>query len=181
MGDSYQIKDQSGLYFLTFQVVGWVDIFTRQIYRDIIIDSLHHCRNHKALEIYAYVIMTNHVHVIMRSKVAKLSDAVRDFKRYTSVKIMNEISNNIRESRKGWMKVVFEYYARFNSKSGKRQFWTHENHAVGLTDNDMIDSRLNYIHDNPVRAGWVEKAEDYLYSSARNYCEMPGKLEIDFI
>lgn len=181
MGDSYQIKDQEGLYFLTFQVVGWVDIFSRQIYRDMIIDSLDYCRKNKGLQIYAYVIMTNHIHVIVRSRVGLLSNTVRDFKRFTSVKIMNEVSDNVRESRKGWMTMVFEYYARFNNKASRRQFWTHENHAVELTSNQMIDSRVDYIHNNPVRAGWVGSAEHYLYSSAGSYCNLPGKLEIDFI
>lgn len=181
MGDSYQIRDQAGLYFLTFQVVGWVDIFSRQTYRDIIIDSLAYCKEHKGLRIYAYVIMTNHVHTIMRSDTSKLSDTVRDFKRFTSNKIMNEVSENTRESRKGWMEMVFAYYAKFNGRAGTRQFWTHENHAVELTDNAMLDSRINYIHENPVRAGWVEQPEDYLYTSARDYAGLNSQLEIDFI
>ncbi|MEQ9405830.1 MAG: transposase [Cyclobacteriaceae bacterium] len=181
MGDSYQIRDQEGLYFLTCQVVGWVDVFSREIYREIIIDSLAFCQANKGLKIYAYVIMTNHLHLIVRSEIGTLSDTLRDFKRFTSNKIMNEIAANVQESRRGWMEMVFRYYAKFNSRVSKRQFWTHENHAVELTSNDMIDSRLNYIHDNPVRAGWVERPEDYLYSSARNYCELPGRLEVDLI
>ncbi|MEP1035105.1 transposase [Ekhidna sp.] len=181
MGDSYQIKDQEGLYFLTCQVVGWVDVFSREIYRSIIIDSLGFCQKHKELKIYAYVIMTNHLHIIAQSGIGKLSDTLRDFKRYTSNSIMNEISENVQESRKSWMEMVFQYYAKFNTRVQQRQFWTHENHAVELTSNDMIDSRVNYIHNNPVRAGWVERPEDYLYSSARNYCELPGQLEVDLI
>jgi len=62
-----------------------------------------------------------------------------------------------------------------------RGFWTHENHAVELNTNSMIETRLNYIHENPVRAGLVAEAEDYLYSNARNYAEMESLIEIDFI
>jgi REP element-mobilizing transposase RayT len=65
VADAYQIKNQTGLYFLTLQVVGWVDIFTRQSYRDIIIDSFVFCRKSKGLKVYAYVIMSNHVHCIV--------------------------------------------------------------------------------------------------------------------
>jgi REP element-mobilizing transposase RayT len=72
MSDSYQIKDQEGTYFLTCQVVGWVDVFSRQTYRDIIIDSLGYCISEKKLLVYAYVIMTNHVHLIVRSEAGKL-------------------------------------------------------------------------------------------------------------
>ena len=60
-------------------------------------------------------------------------------------------------------------------------YWTHENHAIELSDNEMIDQRINYFHENPVRAGWVEKAEEYMYSSAKNLAGMVGVMEIDDI
>ncbi len=181
MAEAYQIKDQEAVHFLTFQVVGWVDVFSRKTYRDIVIDSLHYCVSNKDLIVFAYVIMTNHVHLIVRSAGGQLSDTVRDFKRFTSNKILSEIAARDDESRREWMKVVFEYHARFNKRVGNRQFWTHENHAVELSDAAMVDSRLNYIHDNPVRAGWVENPEDYLYSSARTYAGLSGLLEIELI
>ncbi|WP_425392497.1 REP-associated tyrosine transposase [Ekhidna sp.] len=181
MADSYQIKDQGGTYFLTCQVVGWVDVFSRQAYRDIIIDSLKYCIVEKDLIVYAYVIMTNHVHLIVRSNSERLSDTIRDFKRFTSNQILKNIDANQSESRKDWMNVVFEYHARFNKRVKEKQFWTHENHAVELTSNEMIDSKLNYIHENPVRAAWVENAEDYLYSSARSYAGLNNLLEIELI
>ncbi|MEP1118552.1 MAG: hypothetical protein ABJO94_02535 [Ekhidna sp.] len=94
---------------------------------------------------------------------------------------MKSIDENNIESRKDWMKVVFSYHAKFNKRVKDKQFWTHENHAVELTSNEMIDSKMNYIHENPVRAGWVEKEEDYLYSSARNYAGLNDLLEIEMI
>ena len=181
MGSAYQIKNQEALHFLTLQVVGWVDLFTRKEYRDLMLESLTYCRQHKGMELFAYVIMSNHVHLLARSKTGNLSDTIRDMKKFTAKRILTEALSNNRESRKDWMKVVFEYHAKYNKRVGEIQFWTHENHAVELTSNVMIDSRFNYIHENPVRAGWVEKAEDYLYSSARNYTGIPGLIEIDFI
>ncbi len=77
--------------------------------------------------------------------------------------------------------MVFEYHAKYNKRAKGIQLWTHENHAVELSSNDMIDSRLNYIHENPVRAGWVEKEWDNMYSSAGNYSGLFTLLEIDFI
>ena len=94
---------------------------------------------------------------------------------------MQLIDENGHESRKKWMQIVFSYHAKYNKITGNRQFWTHENHAVQLDTNEMIDSKLNYIHENPVRAGWVEEAEHYLYSSARNYWGLDALLEIDLI
>lgn len=181
MSDSYQIKDQGATYFLTCTVVGWVDVFSRQVYRDIVIDSLRFCIKEKKLVVYAYVIMTNHVHLIVRSDVERLSDTIRDFKRFTSNKILNDISENLHESRRDWMDVVFRYHAKYNKRVKDKQFWTHENHAVELNGNEMMDSKMNYIHENPVRAGWVENPEDYLYSSARNYAGLSNLLEIEMI
>ncbi len=181
MAESYRIKDQGGTYFLTLQVVGWLDVFSRQIYRDMIMESLRYCILEKDLVLYAYVIMTNHVHLIVRSKNEKLSDTIRDFKRFTSNRILKSIGDSGIESRRDWLNLVFEYYARFNKRVKERQFWTHENHAVELTSNRMTETRLEYIHANPVRAGWVENDEDYLYSSARNYAGLPGLLDIELL
>ena len=161
MSDSYQIKNQQGLYFLTFQVVGWADVFSRKVYRDIIIDSFNYCRKHKPLKIYSYVIMTNHIHCILSSE-DNLSDIIRDFKRHTSTLILKAIENE-NESRKEWLMMVFKYHAKYNKRNNELQFWTHENHAVELTSNEMIDSRINYIHQNQVRAGWVANNYEYIY------------------
>ncbi len=181
MGDAYQIKDQFGLYFLTFQVVGWADIFSRKVYRDILIDNLAYCRKEKSLELFAYVVMTNHMHLIVRSKNGTLSDWVRDYKKFTSKKILNEVASNKQESRRDWLEMIFKYHAKYNKRSGDIQFWTHDNHAVELTSNEMINSRVDYIHQNPVKAAWVELPEDYLYSSARNYAGRASLIEIDMI
>ncbi len=79
------------------------------------------------------------------------------------------------------MNIVFKYHAKYNKRVKEKQFWTHENHAVELSNNELLDSRLDYIHDNPVRAGWVEQPEDYLYSSAIDYTDGNGLLEIALI
>ena len=123
--------------------------------------------------------MSNHIHCIL-STVFNLSDIVRDFKKHTSKEIIKTIETE-KESRREWLMMIFEYHAKFNNRVKEYQFWTHENHAVELTSNEMIDSRLDYIHQNPVRAGLVEKEADYLYSSARNYNELSKFIAIDKI
>ena len=180
MSDSYQIKNQEGLYFLTFQVVGWAAIFSRKVYRDIVIESLDFSRQNKGLELFSYVIMSNHVHLIVRSKVGDLSGTVRDIKKHTSKQIFRTIKD-INESRREWLELIFEYHAKLNKRASQHQLWTHENHAVELTTNEMLVSRVNYIHQNPVRSALVSKAEDYLYSSARNYADIDYLLQIDEI
>ena len=176
MSIGYKIGHTEELYYLTFQVVGWVDIFTRKIYRDIVIESLRYCQTQKGLNLYAYVIMSNHIHLLAQSRDSNLSDFIRDFKRYTSSKIKEELFSG-NESRREWMQMVFEYHAK-QKKGQSFQLWTHENHAEVIYSPRFIEQKLDYIHSNPVVAGIVEKPEEYLYSSARNYAELDAVIDV---
>ena len=180
MGDSYKITDPHATYFLTFQVVDWIDVFSRKVYRDIVVDSLNYCIEKKELHVVAWVIMTNHVHAILYSHQKDLRDIIRDFKAHTAREILNNIESG-KESRETWMQHVFAFNARKHMRNEDRQFWTHENHAVYLepTKPEMLNSRINYIHQNPVRAGWVEEPSQYLYSSARDYEGGKGLVKIE--
>ena len=180
MSTGYKISEQDELYYATFQIVRWIDVFTRQVYRDIVIESLRFCQQHKGLEIYAFVLMSNHVHLLIRSEIGKLSDTIREFKSFTAKKILEAV-NTETESRKDWMLNLFEFSAKQHKRNEKYQIWTHENHAEIVYGNQFMDSKINYIHENPVRAGIVEKSEDYLYSSARNYAGLDGVLEVNVI
>lgn len=177
MPTGYQIKDQSAAYYLTFQVVYWVDLFTRPVYRNVVIDSLRFCQKEKGLELFAWVIMSNHIHLLARSNKNDLSGTIRDFKKFTS-KAFIELISTSEESRKGWMLRLFRHAARRQNKDGEFQVWTHENHAVEVYGNSFLQTKVEYIHNNPVRAGIVNNAEDYKYSSACSYADVEGLLEI---
>lgn len=166
MSTGYQIYDQYGTYYLTFTIVDWVDVFSRKAYRDIIIDSLAYCIKNKGLHVYGYVIMTNHIHIIARSGSGKLSDTIRDFKKYTARNIIDTIQQEP-ESRREWLLHRFTWNAAQNERSSNHQVWTHENHAIEITTRPFFQQKLDYIHQNPVRAGWVEREGDYIYSSAK--------------
>ncbi|MFD2570794.1 transposase [Spirosoma soli] len=181
MNHSYQISDPAAAYFLTLQVIDWVDVFSRRVYRDIVLDSLTYCRQHKGLEVFGYVVMTNHVHLMVRARHENLSDVLRDLKKFTANTILKEIAANEVESRKDWMLKRFEFAAQRHVRNSTRQFWTHENHAIEIITNKFIDQKLNYIHQNPVRAGWVEEPQEYLYSSARNYAGRQALIDIDLL
>ncbi|MDX1685411.1 MAG: transposase [Saprospiraceae bacterium] len=180
MRRAYHIHDQNELYFMTLQVIDWVDIFTRQIYRDIIIDSLAYCRKNKGLRLWAYVVMSNHLHIIISSTRSDLSGVLRDFKRHTSSNILQTMCGRI-ESRFYWMKERFETASLRHSRNKGLQFWTHENRAIHLWSRKWIFQKLNYIHMNPVKAGLVARPEDWLYSSARNYSGLDNVMQIDLI
>jgi putative transposase len=177
----YKIRDQDQLYFVTFTVIRWLDVFTRREYRDIFMDSLRYCQQHKGLDLYAYCIMTNHVHMIIgRRGKAPLEGIVRDIKKYTSVKIIEAVKDNPQESRKDLLMWMFERTGRYNPNNKIYQFWEQHSHPIELNTNVMVEQRLEYIHNNPVKAGIVLSPEDYLYSSAMNYAGLPEKL-IDVI
>ncbi|MCU0325764.1 MAG: transposase [Spirosomaceae bacterium] len=169
-------------YFLTITVVDWVDVFTRPIYRHIIIDSLKYCQEAKGLEIYAWVLMSNHLHLVASATKdgVTMSDILRDFKKFTSKKIVEAIQNE-NESRKQWLLYRFEYNGRFNPKIKEFKFWQDGNDAKECYSLDFIEQKVNYIHQNPVRAEIVDFPEDYIYSSARNYCGKKGLIDVVLI
>ena len=178
MSSKYQIKDQNAAHYLTMTIIGWIDIFTRKNYRDIVLDSLIYCQKEKGLDIYGYVIMSNHLHLIARAKDGfSLSDIIRDFKKYTSKQLILAIQNEP-ESRREWMLGIFAMAGKTDSNNKEFKVWKQDNHAIEVYSNEFIVEKLDYLHNNPVRAGIVEKPEDYLYSSARNYADMEGLLEI---
>jgi len=127
MSTGYRIEDQEGLHYVTFQIVEWVDIFTRQVYRDIVIDSLRYCQKNKELEIYEFVVMSNHIHLLLRSGIGKLSDTIGEFKSYAAKQMLLAIELES-ESRRDWMLNLFEFEAKKHKRNEKYQVWTHENH-----------------------------------------------------
>ena len=173
MGYAYRIHDQQGVYFITCTVVQWTDVFTRREYADIIVNSLKYCREHKGLEIFAWVIMSNHIHLIISCKDGyNLSDILRDFKKYTATQIVQAIENNPRESRKRWLLWLLK-------EEDNISFWQKDNHAEEINTSAFYNTKLDYIHQNPVRAGIVDKEEEYLYSSARMLYTGNGLLDLD--
>ena len=104
MSRNYKFHNPEGLYFVSFAVVGWLDVFTRTQYKGIFIESLAFCQIKKGMEIMAWCIMTNHVHLIFRSvKEEKPEQLLGDLKRFTSTKIVKAIQKNLQESRKEFL------------------------------------------------------------------------------
>ena len=180
MSRSYKFHNQDKPYFVTFATVNWIDVFTRNIYKDILVDSLNFNVTNKGLLIYSWCIMTNHVHMIIGTKLNPMQDIMRDLKSYTSKEILKAIKDNPRESRKKWMLWMFERAGKRNSNNTKYQFWQQHNHPIQLDDNKIFDQKLEYIHQNPVVAGFVDKAEHFPYSSAKDYAGENGFVKVEF-
>ncbi|MDQ7959436.1 REP-associated tyrosine transposase [Flavobacterium lindanitolerans] len=178
MKEGYIIREQEKAHFITATVVDWIDVFTRKNYRDCIIDCLDFCIKNKGMTVYGYVIMSNHIHLIILSKDGKLSDLIRDFKKFTAKTILEKIQAEP-ESRRDWMLERFKTATESHSRNKNYQFWQYGNHAEEIYSEKFMWSKLDYIHMNPVRAGLVVKASDYIYSSASNYANGEGILTIE--
>ena len=150
-------------------ITAWVDVFARKSQKLTIIDALNYCIKNKGLTIFAYVIMSNHVHMICRADGEEpLSDILRDLKTFTSKQIIHLIKNEV-ESRRKWMLEIFSSACKHLKRNQKYKVWQEGNRAKEIINSKFFYQKLEYIHNNPVKNLIVENPEDYLFSSARNY------------
>ena len=170
MSERYKVIDSRVPTFITITVVGWIDVFIRSQYTTILDDSLNYCIANKGLKVHAYVYMTSHLHLIVSATSHEIQDIIRDFKKYTSKKIVDAIKE-YPESRREWMLNTFSFEARRSGRTSRYKFWKDGFHPVILDTADKIQQRLNYIHNNPIEQGYVYRPEDWVNSSFRNYLE----------
>ena len=177
-GDKYRIADQEQLYFLTFTIVHWIDVFTRKEQKLIITDALNYCIENKGLEVFAWVLMSNHLHLIARATEGyELSHIIRDFKKFTSKRIIEQILAS-GESRRDWLLDKFSFEAKRTRRAENYKVWRDDNHAICLEKKEWVLQRLNYIHQNPVRQLIVQYPHEYLFSSAKDYNHDLGIVKI---
>jgi putative transposase len=143
---------KQNLYFITPTIWNWYYIFDRHNRWHIIADSLKFCQEKKGLEIYAYVFMLNHLHLIIRSPDA--SSFIRDFKKFTSKKLIDNIA-----------KFEPQVLELFKTENGYR-FWKDDNQPKIIESEKFLLQKMNYIHNNPVVKGYVARPEYWKWSSA---------------
>ena len=165
MSRKYKIYE-GGVFFVTLTVVGWIDIFTRNIHAEEIVRNLNYCTDQKGLHVYAFCIMPSHLHMVASAERGSLSDILRDFKNYTAKQIIKAVEEHPKESRRSWLLHLFKYFARYNSHNAHYQFWQQHNHPLDMYSSYRMQRAIDYIHQNPVKAGLVDEACHYLYSSA---------------
>lgn len=178
MSRKYKVFDTAKPYFITSSVVDWIKIFNEKKIVDILIESIKYCQSNKGLEIYAYVIMPEHFHMVCRSiSDNTLSDIFRDFKKYTSRSIIRYLKEKNSKIYSSWLeKFRIDINDLYSSEHYK--LWQNGFNPKELSSNKVIDQKIEYIHKNPVEAGLVLKQDDYLYSSARNYSEKKGAIDV---
>ncbi len=163
-----KIYDDISLYFVTSTIVDWYPVFTKSSYFNIIINSLEYCRQEKGLRIYAYVIMLNHLHLIVSTDdkdPKNLSNVFRDFKRFSS----KEITRLLQEEGKRRALALFEKAAIQDGRKNIFKVWQGGFHPKGIYDEKFGLQKMEYIHNNPVKKGYVSKPEYWFYSTAGFY------------
>ena len=181
MSTKYKATMPDVAYFVTITTVGWIDVFTRLRQKYLLVNSLAHCQKEKGLEIYAYCIMPGHMHMLCKARDELiLSDIIRDFKKYTSKKIVQNIIE-YPESRREWMLDLFLKACKHLKRDQKYKVWQDGYHAEIATSNWFIKQKINYIHQNPVAEKIVVFPEDYIFSSARNYAGLENELEVEVL
>ena len=174
----YFIRNPEETYYLTSTVVDWVDVFTRPVYKQIIVDSLRFCQDKKGLIIYGWVLMSNHLHLLAQAQESQnLANIIRDFKRFTANQIIEAIQEE-NESRREWLLHKFEWNAKYKSSHEHYQFWQAGNHSKECFSFEFMEQKLHYLHQNPVRAAIVTYPDEYLHSSASNYTQQKGLLDV---
>lgn len=141
----------------------------------IIINSLRYCGDNKGLKIFAYVVMDNHVHLIVSGP--NLPLIMKDFKSYTAREIIKTAECEKRE----WLLNQLRYYKRLHKIESEHQVWQEGFHPQMITTEEMLRQKLEYIHNNPLRRKLVERPEHWNYSGASNYILGRGCLDVDFL
>ena len=157
MSRNYKFHNPEGIYFISFAIVNWVDVFTRRECKDILIENLEYCQKEKGLELYAWCIMSNHVHLIAKAKEGfLLQDIMRDYKKFTLKKMIKAITANPLESRREWLLDMFIEAGKQNSNNTHFQFWRQDNKPIAIYSSAVIDQKLDYLHNNPVEEGILD-------------------------
>ena len=168
MRSSYKIHDPNGIYFITSTIVEWVPVFTSTPYLRVLSESMAFCQIHKDLKIFAYVIMDNHFHMICQSK--ELGKTIQSMKRHTAKQIISQL----KKDDKKWLLNLMHYNKQSHKVESDHQVWQEGFHPKQILNDDIFRQKVEYIHYNPVRRGFVAEPEHWLYSSASDFSGRPG-------
>ena len=126
MSTKYRFTEKDGIYFTTSTVVGWLDVFTRDVYRDIVLNSIRFCQQNQGLKVHAWVLMTNHLHMICSFNGKQEPGLVlKNMKSFAAIKLIDAIINNSKESRREQMLNLFEAEGKKSSSNFRFKLWQH--------------------------------------------------------
>ena len=169
----YVILEPDKPHFLTCTVVEWLPVFTRPDAVQIILDSWAHQRLHDGLQLFGYVVLENHLHFVAQAP--RLDKCLNSFKSYTAARLIELLQAHRAER----LLARLRFAKRAHKTDRDYQFWQEGSHAEMMFSEDVMRQKLDYIHQNPVKRGYVDLPEHWRYSSARNYLGQSGMMEMD--
>ncbi|WP_411132547.1 hypothetical protein AAFX34_13610 [Vibrio vulnificus] len=172
MGRSrYTITDPQQAHFITLTVLHWIPVFTRPATVEILLDSFRFLSK-DGLKVYAWVILENHCHFVLQSKA--LDRDIARLKSWTAKTLIQHLAeNNVRQ-----ILDQLAFYKKAHKGDRAYQFWQEGVHPELIQGEDMMRQKIEYIHQNPVKRGYVDEAAHWRYSSARDYLGQQGLLEV---
>ena len=164
----YRIYEDYYPYFLTCTVVGWLPVFTRPDTVQILYDSWRFLHDHGRITLYGYVIVENHLHLI--ASAPDLSKEIGDFKSFTARRLLDHLEANGART----LLNLLRFMKARHKTDRSYQLWQEGSHPQQIQNDEMMRQKLEYIHLNPVKRGYVEEPIYWRHSSARNYAGLPG-------
>jgi len=173
MGRSrYSIRETQAPHFLTCTVINWIPVFTRPQTVDIILDALQYRQQHNGWKIYGYVILENHLHLVVQAD--DLLAELPLFKSYTA----RQLIDYLKECHAERVLKQMAFFRKAHKLDREYQCWEEGSHPQLIQNAEMLRQKLDYIHFNPVKRGYVDKPEHWRYSSARNYAGLEGLMPV---
>jgi REP element-mobilizing transposase RayT len=169
----YQFLEQNCPHFLTSTVAAWIPIFAHPWAVDIVLESWRFLQRERGVRLFGYVVLENHLHWLAAAE--QLAARVREFKSYTARRIIDEL---LARRKREWLADLRRGKQRHKNKQ-VFQLWQEGSHPQQIQGEAMMVQKLDYIHSNPVRRGYVDDPAHWRYSSARNYAGEPGLIEVD--
>jgi putative transposase len=174
MGRSrYKVYEPTAPHFITSTVLHWIPIFTRTQTTEIVFESLRYLQKRDNLKIYAYVVLENHLHLVTSSD--DIARSISRFKRHTA----REIIDLLNEANVKTILDQLAFYKKAHKRDREYQLWQEGMQPKQILSDGMMIDRINYIHNNPVKRGYVDEGKAWRYSSARNYEGREGMIEIE--
>jgi REP element-mobilizing transposase RayT len=168
----YRIFETEYPYFMTCSIVGWLPLFTRPEAVKFVLDSWKYSQRERGLKLFGYVVMENHVHLI--ASAPDLSDVMQRFKSFTARQIVDRLEAIGDKS----LLTQLRLHKLSHKTESAFQVWQEGNHPQQIQDDDMMWQKLEYVHDNPVRRGYVDDPLHWRYSSARNYARQQALIDV---
>jgi REP element-mobilizing transposase RayT len=173
MGRSrYRIHQDQVPYFHTCTIVGWLPIFTRPQTVQTLLDSFAYLQAHDGFSLYGFVLLENHIHFV--SSAENHASCIKRFKSFTARTIIDYLE----ERRVSMLLKQLAYYKRRHKTDSTYQLWQEGSHPEEIRDEAMMRQKLEYIHNNPVKRGYVDDPCHWRYSSARNYAGQEGLISV---